>query len=317
MNKKKNTVLQLWMLPLLFVVGCFAVNYATGALDYRNISSESSQRDFNAALGMPLVIGYLWVSLRIMHRRAANGMAEFLVKINQVSAFERHIRVLEVKLVKHVILALALAISVTLVYLITEDLLAFNQPLSVLVLNMMAVPFWFLIFLFTVQSACFPRYLYRHLLRPNISDVSAICHCKLIYDLGMNNTILCLMMFALFPVFWFGKTIPIIDIIILFVVFAALTILLFLPVIRMILLMKRHCRENIYALELRIRERVVAGQSDQNINDLSDQLNRLNQLDDDLKHIHYWPGDLLANLQILLLTIGIPVVCLLLAWVIT
>ncbi|NVK56951.1 MAG: hypothetical protein HWE26_15215 [Alteromonadaceae bacterium] len=316
MNKKKSTVLHLWILPLLFVLTCFVVNYATGALDYRNITSERSQRDFNAALGMPVVIGYLWVTLRIMHRRAANSIAEFLIKIHQVNEFKRHINVLERKLIRHIVLALALAILVTLIYLITEDLLAFNHPLSVLVLNIIAVPFWFLIFLFIMQSASLPRYLYRHLLLPNINGVDSICHSKLICDLGVNNIVWCLIMFALFPVFWLGKSIPIIDTVIFFVVLAALAILLFLPVFKMILLIKKQCRNHIRELELCISEHIIARQSDHTFSRNSQQMNRLNQLVDDLKQTQFWPGDALTNLQILLLTLGIPAICLVLNWMI-
>ncbi len=97
MKNNKNAVLHVWMLPLLFVLACFTACYLAGSLDYRNIIDERSQRDFNAALGMPLIIGYLWLALRILHRRSGKRIADFLVQTNQLSQYRQHMTMLEKK----------------------------------------------------------------------------------------------------------------------------------------------------------------------------------------------------------------------------
>ena len=111
----KNVLIHVWLPPLLFVIVCLSLNYLAGSLDLAYVVDERSQRDFNAALGMPLIIGYLWLAIRIMHRRAGRRIADFLVSVRRVDEYPQHIKKLEKKLITQVVIASALAISITMI----------------------------------------------------------------------------------------------------------------------------------------------------------------------------------------------------------
>ncbi len=311
MKNNKNAVLHVWMLPLLFVLACFTACYLAGSLDYRSIIDERSQRDFNAALGMPLIIGYLWLTLRILHRRSGKRIADFLVQANQLSQYGQHMKTLEKKLIRHVILAATLSIAITLVYLISEDLLAFNQPFSVLLLNVIAVPFWFFLFLFLMQSASFTRYLYNRLVLPNIHQ--HFCYCKPICDLGVSNVIFSLFMLLLIPVFWIGKSVPFIDGLILSATTAFMIVLLFLPVFKTVYLMRKHRNQSIQQIEGQLASLIMKGRDNPGVNS-GDVLYQLNQQLEDLRQHRCWPKDGLVNTKVIIMSTGLPCCFLVLIW---
>jgi len=311
MKNNKNAVLHVWMLPLLFVLTCFTLCYLTGSLDYRIINDERSQRDFNAALGMPLLIGYLWQALRILHRRSGKRIADFLVQTNQLAQYSLHMKMLEKKLIHHVISAATLSIAITLVYLISEDLLAFNQPFSVLLLNIIAVPFWFFLFLFLMQSASFTRYLYKRLVLPNIHQ--HFCYCKPICDLGVSNVIFSLLMLLLIPVFWIGKSVPLIDGLILSATTSIMIVLLFLPVFKTVYLLRKHRNQTIKQIEAELASLIMNGKDNPGANS-GEKLYKLNQQLEDLRQHRCWPKDGPVNTKVFIMSTGLPCCFLVLMW---
>lgn len=309
-----NVLIHVWLPPLLFVIVCLSLNYFAGSLQLAYVVDERSQRDFNAALGMPLVIGYLWLAIRIMHRRAGRRIADFLVSVRRVDEYPQHIKKLEKKLVTQVVIASTLAISITMIYLTTEGLLALDLKPAILLLNAMAVPFWFFLFLFMMQSASFTRYLYRHLVLPSITRETNFSHCKALCDLGLSNVSLALLMLMLVPIFWLGKPIPAIDLMILMVMAVFLLTLLFLPVLKTLWLMRTYRAKNIESIELAIENLLLekhAGHSNERI---SAQLNKLNQQLEDMRQFSCWPRDIVQNIKIFLVSAGVPATWLLMAW---
>lgn len=311
MKNNNTALLHVWLLPLIFVLACFMANYLAGSLDYRNIVDERSQRDFNAALGMPLMIGFLWLTLRILHRRSSKRIADFLVHINQLGQYEQHMKMLERKVIRHAVLAASLAIGTTLVYLITEDLLAINQPISVVLLNIISVPFWFFLFLFIMQSASFNRYLYKRLVLPNIEE--HFCYCKGLCDLGSSNVIFSILLLFLLPVFWIGREVPFIDFIIVFTCITFLIVVLFMPVFKTVYLMRRYRNCRIQQIETRIANVIMDERITKNV-DSADKLYTLNQQFEDLKQYRYWPKDITDNMKVFTISTGLPLGCLLLIW---
>lgn len=315
MNNNKNNLLKAALLPFLFVLACLFANFWAGSLDIRNVLDERSQRDFNAALGMPVMIGYLWLTLRILHRRAAQRIGNFLVSVNRVYEYTLHMKNLEKKLVRHVVLAATFAISVTVIYLVSENLLALDQKRSVLLLNAMAVPFWFFLCLFLMQSASFTRYLYRRLVVPNVTINNNFCDCKQLCDLGISNVVFCLMMMLFIPVFWLGKPVPVIDLLILLIMIAFLVLVLFFPVVKTILLIRKHRGNCIDSVEADIAELMSAGTANPDKN-LPVELNQLNQQLENLKQYKCWPQSFAQDIQVLMLSVSFPALFFLFIWLI-
>ena len=309
-----NVLIHVWLPPLLFVIVCLSLNYFAGSLQLAYVVDERSQRDFNAALGMPLVIGYLWLAIRIMHRRAGRRIADFLVSVRRVDEYPQHIKKLEKKLITQVVIASTLAISITMIYLTTEGLLALDLKPAILLLNAMAVPFWFFLFLFMMQSASFTRYLYRHLVLPSITRETNFSHCKALCDLGLSNVSLALLMLMLVPIFWLGKPIPVIDLLILMVMTVFLLTLLFLPVLKTLWLMRTYRAKNIESIELAIEKLLLEKRAGQSNERSSAQLYKLNQQLEDMRQFSCWPRDIVQNIKIFLVSAGVPATWLLMAW---
>ncbi len=309
-----NVLIHVWLPPLLFVIVCLSLNYFAGSLQLAYVVDERSQRDFNAALGMPLIIGYLWLAIRIMHRRAGRRIADFLVSVRRVDEYPQHIKKLEKKLITQVVIASTLAISITMIYLTTEGLLALDLKPAILLLNAMAVPFWFFLFLFMMQSASFTRYLYRHLVLPSITRETNFSHCKALCDLGLSNVSLALLMLMLVPIFWLGKPIPVIDLLILMVMAVFLLTLLFLPVLKTLWLMRTYRAKNIESIELAIEKLLLEKRAGQSNERSSAQLYKLNQQLEDMRQFSCWPRDIVQNIKIFLVSAGVPATWLLMAW---
>lgn len=310
----KNVLIHVWLPPLLFVIVCLSLNYLAGSLDLAYVVDERSQRDFNAALGMPLIIGYLWLAIRIMHRRAGRRIADFLVSVRRVDEYPQHIKKLEKKLITQVVIASALAISITMIYLTTEGLLALDLKPAIILLNAIAVPFWFFLFLFIMQSASFTQYMYRHLVLPSITRETNFSHCKALCDLGLSNVSLVLMMLMLVPIFWLGKPIPVIDLLILMVMIVFMLALLFLPVLKTLWLMRTYRAKNIASIETAIEAILVKRRSGLNNERTAAQLYRLNQQLEDMRQFSCWPRDIVQNIKIFIVSAGVPTSWLLMAW---
>lgn len=314
MNNNKNNIIKAAILPFTFVIGCLIANYWAGSLDLRNVVDERSQRDFNAALGMPVMIGYLWLTLRILHRRAAQRIGDFLVSVNRLFEYSNHLKALEKKLVRQVILAATLSISITMIYLVAENLLALDQKPSVLLLNAMAIPFWFLLFLFLMQSASFTRYLYRRLVVPNVTMNGNFCDCKNLCDLGISNVVFCLMLFLFLPVFWLGKPVPLIDVLLIMMVLLFLILLLFFPVLKTILLIRQHRNKCIKEVEQAIEQVMLDDKTVELSVSLPAELNRLNQRLENLKQYKCWPTSFTEDMKVFALSVGFPAVFIVGLW---
>lgn len=299
MKNKNSSLAQVWLSPLLFVALCFALNYQAGSLVISNVIDERTQRDFNAALGMPLMIGYLWLSLRIMHRRAGKRIAEFLLQTNNFSRFSKHSQKLEKKLIRHIVIAIGAALAVTLLYLISEDLLAVNQSWPVLLLNIIAVIFWFFLILFIMQSASFTRHLYRSLVLPVIYDKNDFSFCKGIIDLGIGNMFFAIILLVIIPIFWIGKPVPLIDLGITLCIFLVLFGLLFWPVIKMQWVINHKRKIAIENIEHDIATLMMTEPSQIGVKEYAEQLYGLNQQLEDMKNLRCCPLDLWQNIEII------------------
>lgn len=240
-NAQYSTKVELpyWVFPSLYTLVCLLLNYFAGSLDFPATNILREQRDFNAALGMPVVTGYLWLTVRLLHQHAAKSLVNYLLSQHRLADFSIHRQRLETRLQKHVLLAATLSVSVTLIYLTTENLLALDLELHVLLLNLMAVPFWFFIWLFVFQITFITLYVIRHFVGKTQFDLYELRKLKPISDLVLTNTVFAIAVLAITPVFWYRVPVPVIDIIILAFLMGALISYVFWPVLKMRFMMKR------------------------------------------------------------------------------
>lgn len=317
MNSQYPTKVDLpyWVFPSIYTVVCLLLNYFAGSLDFPATNTLREQRDFNAALGMPVVTGYLWLTVRLLHQRAAKSLVNYLLSQHRLADFSIHRQRLESRLLKHVIFAATLSLSVTLIYLTTENLLALDLALHVLLLNLMAVPFWFFIWLFVFQIIFITRYVIRHFVGKTQFDLYELRKLKPISDLVLTNTVFAMAILAITPVFWYRVPVPFIDIIILTVLMVALVVYVFWPVLRMRQLVKKQKAVVVDNLNNQMQQLFENNSRDQQLDDDA-RLRKLEVLQnqkEDVYSLSEWPLDLPQVIKVIIVSTLLPLSWLVLA----
>lgn len=199
-------------LPLLATLLLLTLHYFSGALDWPAQGDVRAQRDFNSAVGMSVITGYFWFALRLMHQNVASTLISLLVKTNQLSQFSFHRSALFSRIKHQSINALILALMLTLVYVFIEGLLLNKPTLHQYFLTLNAVVFWFFFSLFLVQISSNINYLKTEVLVETDSKLDLLDSISVLIKLGYVNATAAVGALALFPIFWFKKSIPALDI---------------------------------------------------------------------------------------------------------
>ena len=316
-NAQYSTKVELpyWGFPSLYTLVCLLLNYFAGSLDFPATNILREQRDFNAALGMPVVTGYLWLTVRLLHQHAAKSLVNYLLSQHRLADFSIHRQRLETRLQKHVLLAATLSVSVTLIYLTTENLLALDLELHVLLLNLMAVPFWFFIWLFVFQITFITLYVIRHFVGKTQFDLYELRKLKPISDLVLTNTVFAIAVLAITPVFWYRVPVPVIDIIILAFLMGALISYVFWPVLKMRFMMKRQKQvviENLNnQMQLLFDNSAVEPQLEDDVR--LRKLELLQNQKEEVFSLSEWPLDLPQVIKVITVSTLLPLSWLLLA----
>ncbi|OFC71522.1 hypothetical protein [Alteromonas confluentis] len=233
-NYPSSSASSFWRMPLSYFFICCVINYFTGALDLQTISDARGQRDFNAAVGMPLLTSFFWISLRVQQQQMASAIMSYLLDKNALSLFAQHRARLASKLRQQIITSATLAVSVTVVYIISEELVAFDLNAQVLVLDLIAVPFWFFFWLFLFQMVSSTQYITRHFITKIITTSGELKALRRISSLSVENTLFGLIALVIIPVFWFNTQIPAIDMFIVTIFSLSLIAYLFMPAYRIV-----------------------------------------------------------------------------------
>ena len=316
-NAQYSTKVELpyWVFPSLYTLVCLLLNYFAGSLDFPATNILREQRDFNAALGMPVVTGYLWLTVRLLHQHAAKSLVNYLLSQHRLADFSIHRQRLETRLQKHVLLAATLSVSVTLIYLTTDNLLALDLELHVLLLNLMAVPFWFFIWLFVFQITFITLYVIRHFVGKTQFDLYELRKLKPISDLVLTNTVFAIAVLAITPVFWYRVPVPVIDIIILAFLMGALISYVFWPVLKMRFMMKRQKQvviENLNnQMQLLFDNSAVEPQLEDDVR--LRKLELLQNQKEEVFSLSEWPLDLPQVIKVITVSTLLPLSWLLLA----
>ncbi len=235
-----SSVASFWRMPVSYFFLCCIINYFTGALDFPAVHDVRGQRDFNAALGMPLLTSFFWISLRVQQQQMAGAIMSYLLDKNALSLFAHHRARLAARLRQQIITSATLAVSVTAIYIISEELVAFDLNAKVLILDLIAVPFWFFFWLFLFQMVSSTHYMTRHFVSDTIETSAELKALKRVSVLSLENTLFGLTALVIIPVFWFNKDIPAIDLSILTIFSLTLVVYLFTPAYRITGLIRTH-----------------------------------------------------------------------------
>ncbi|WP_414829135.1 hypothetical protein [Alteromonas sp. H39] len=283
----------MWLLPLCYTIAILLISYFAGALNYPDDGNIRAQRDFNAALGMPVVTGYLWFAIRSLHRRTASTIVDFLSLVNRLSDYDYYRALISRKLSEQVLLAASIALLVTIIYLSTEGLLALDLNIRVLLLNMLAVPFWFFIWLYLMQVTSTTLLICNNFVFNEKVSLENVRIFKPISDFAINNLVQAIIGLSIVPVFWFGKEIPAIDVFICVLFSGGIFLYVLWPAFRVNQIVADAKKNKILFYESKMQEiyeskRLVIPEER---SALLTQLNRYQDKIDELAAVSLWPVD--------------------------
>lgn len=277
------------MFPLAYLCFCLLLNSMTGALDFPVEGDVRAQRDFNAALAMPLLTAYFWFVIRLLHQNVASAIMGHLLSRASLSQFIDHREALGRRFFQHMILAAGISILLTAVYITNENLISLDLTPHVIVLDVMAVPFWFFFWLFLFQISSATHYVMREIIQEDNCDISYFRVLRQGAELGATNTLYALIGLALVPLFWFNKDVPAIDVFILVVFAGSLAFYLFWPVVSVHYQMQKTKHQALLSLESQIdvvcRRIAVSLEPDKNDHK---QLQNLQHQKDNIEHVPTW-----------------------------
>ncbi|MCZ8530243.1 hypothetical protein [Alteromonas sp. PRIM-21] len=219
--------------PFLLVVVLLVVHYVSGALALDSDGSVREQRDFNSAIGMTLLSGYFWFCLQLNHKNVLSTLISMLVKTNQLSHLSQHRQKLFTKFQLHIINSLITAVFATVTYVIIENLLFSEVKWYQYVITGCAVLFWFLFFLFLIQSTSNVNYLKKYVLSQTENYIDYLNSLSSLARLSLINATLSIGAFSLFPIFWVNKNVPFLDIAMTLLFLSIIAFYLFHPVLKL------------------------------------------------------------------------------------
>ncbi|MHC6646923.1 hypothetical protein ACYTPF_10190 [Alteromonas sp. HB246098] len=219
--------------PFLLVVVLLVVHYVSGALALDSDGSVREQRDFNSAIAMTLLSGYFWFCLQLNHKNVLSTLISMLVKTNQLSHLSQHRQKLFTKFQLHIINSLITAVFATVTYVIIENLLFSEVKWYQYVITGCAVLFWFLFFLFLIQSTSNVNYLKKYVLSQTENYIDYLNSLSSLARLSLINATLSIGAFSLFPIFWVNKNVPFLDIAMTLLFLSIIAFYLFHPVLKL------------------------------------------------------------------------------------
>jgi hypothetical protein len=300
--------LPFWTLPAITGLVMLLLCYLTGA--FAPPKDEAALRIFNGALAMPIFVFYEWVAILVMKRRAISCLNRFTQTCPHKLEYVDYEQDIESRLKKNIGWSIALGTVFTCSYLYSEDLFATNLSNTLLLMNLYALPFWIFNSLVLLQLFYITQYVIKHFLGNEKIDLFGIKKLLPISDLVVTNTVLSTFALALIPLFWIGRTVPLIDKIIVVVVFILLSGYLFWPVLKVQRIISRKKRLSINRINQKFQTLFEAklGVSRR----LADDAQRLRKLSSlisakqEISSASEWPIDLPQSIKGVLLSLSIP-----------
>ena len=300
----------MWLMPSVLTVFCLLISSALGNLVFPIPEPGPALRDFNAALAMPIMIGYFWLAGHILHNQAHLSVESYFKE--NVESYVSNPLDQEMESISHrnTLLAAALGTSVALAYMSSESLLAVNLEGGKLFLNILAIVFWITTLRFILQQVSVTRFVIKHFLKRSNIDMFGARKLKPVSDLVVTNTILASLGFALVPLFWVGNKIPLIDKIVVLVILLFLVFYLFRPVFRVQQAISKHKTLSIKRINASIKELFQNAEAGKRrLIDDKERLRKLSALisaKSEIADVSEWPIDLPQRAKTIAVFIGVP-----------
>lgn len=231
-SKKSYKRLLYAVAPFLLSFTVILLAYTLGAFSLERLTQEGGQREFNAAFAIPIMTLYFWLAVQITKKRAIDCLTQFSSQNEQDAHHLDYGHAIHIQYRKNLVISIIIGSISTLLYLISEDLIAFDLDKVQVLLNVTAAPFWVFACLLVLQLIFITHFTIKHFLGHDKIDLFGIKKLMPVSEMVITNTLVSAFGLSLIPLFWIGKTIPTIDKAIVGCVFILMCCYLFWPVIR-------------------------------------------------------------------------------------
>lgn len=224
--------------PLALVVALIAINVWGGSIAFP-IVSDNAQRDFNTALGTSLLSGYFLLTIRFIHKNLAVNLYSILVIKGIQTLYHQYRYRIAHSFKKHVVWSISVGFVMPIVYMIAEGVVTrINEP-EVMVVAITAIPFWFLLTLFFIQT-----YSSNRILRTlnDTEELTTTCKINLsrkVLNVGLTSATMALSGTALIPIFWINQPIHSFDLFFVILIISFISLFLMWPLFKMAIELKR------------------------------------------------------------------------------
>ncbi len=301
-------MLPFWLLPVFTGFVMLMLCHMTGA--FVQPKNDTALRIFNGALAMPIFVVYSWIAVLVMKRRAIWCLKKFTQISSHQFVYVNFVQDIENRLKKNIRWSIVLGILFTCFYLYYEALIAIDLSPSLFLMNIYALFFWTFNSLILLQLFFLTQYVIKHFLSNEKVDLFGIKKMSPISDLVITNTIISTFGLALIPLFWIGRTVPLIDKVLVAIVFMLLSGYLFWPVLKVQKIISTKKRLSISRINMKFQTlfETKLGNS-RRLTDDAQRLRKLSSLisaKQEISAASEWPIDLPQSIKGILISLSIP-----------
>jgi hypothetical protein len=222
-----------YLLAGIYVAILVAGAILLGAFSYSGIDYEIYIRMRNATVGQPLYTAFIWLAHTFIFFGAKRAIDKFSLALDEDTSFDKHktLAKLTRTSIRNFKFAVLLGILTTGAYNMYEGLLH-NSPEPLLIyLVVSAVPFWIACWLLVLQLYTITHHIINEIIKGQTLDLFGLKTLLPLGDQFISFIIIAAILFALSPVFWIGKQVPLIDMMLLAALFIFLCIFFFRPIL--------------------------------------------------------------------------------------
>lgn len=306
----KKALLHFYLLPVLVGLVIFLLGFPLGVFDLPNSPSEKDIRFFNAGIAVPIIVTSYWLGIRYSYYKALLCLYRFARISDRRSAVLKVSEIIENKRKRNLKISVIVGIFMATFYLSYEGLLANDFDTVTVYMNIIALPFWTVLCMALLQLITITQTVIQHFLTLQKIQLFDIKKLMPISDLVIVNILITALLASVIPLFWMGKNIPDIDIIIGLFIFIGFAVFQFLPVIRVQQMVANNKALAIQRINLQYENQFTTKEigSLSLIHD-SEKLRQLSALINAKQEIassSEWPLDISQGAKALLLSLSVP-----------
>lgn len=202
------------------------------AFTYNGNDYELYIRMRNAAIGMPLFTIYIWLAHTFIFFSVKRAIDKFTLALDENSTFDKPKATAKLTRtsIRNLKFSVLLGIMTTGAYNLYENLMPNSPETLQMYLIVSAIPFWIALWLIILQLYTITHHIINEIIKSQSLDLFGLKTLLPLSDQFISFIIVAAILFALTPVFWIGKQVPLLDMLLMAVIFIFLCVFFLRPI---------------------------------------------------------------------------------------